>query len=196
MTRVLSFLGTCALVLSGLLAQGQIKFTAKANKYVVGENENFVVEFKINERGSNFNEPDLSNFLVISGPNPSQQSSYSNVSGRSFSLSYHYQLRPRKQGTFTIGSASIKAAGDTYRSEPIEIKVVAQAARPKNPNDPQSIAEANTFFKVQTNKRQLYVGEPLIARYKLYTRLDAGSPYINKHPNLKVNIPTPVGSDG
>lgn len=168
----------------GFVGYAQIQFTAKANKYVVGQNENFTIEFKINENGRNFKAPDLSDFVVLSGPNPSQYSSYSNVSGRSFSLAYNYQLRPRNRGTFIIGTASIDAAGDTYRTEPMKIAVVTQAAQPANPNDPQAVAAAGAFFRIITNKKTVYRGEPLIASYKLYTKLNVSSPQVRKEPPM------------
>ncbi len=163
---------------------GQISFTAKANKYVVGENERFTVEFKLNERGSNFNPPDFTHFVVLSGPNPSQVSSFDSRRGRSFSLAYSYYLRPRKKGTFTIGSASIKAGGRTYKTEPLKIEVVEQAAQPANPNDPRALAEANAFFKVQTNKTTVYRGEPLVANYKIYFNTQVGNPQVMEEPDF------------
>ncbi len=174
----------CVFLCFSFVAQAQIQFTAKANKYVVGQNENFTIEFKINENGRNFRAPDLSDFVVLSGPNPSQYSSYSNVSGRTFSLAYNYQLRPRNQGTFTIGVASIDAAGDTYRTEPMKIEVVAQAAQPADPNNPEAIAAEGAFFRIITNKSTVYRGEPLIASYKLYTKLNVSSPQVRKEPPM------------
>lgn len=175
-----------ALVLFGIVAPAgaQVKFTARANKYEVGQQENFTVEFRVNANARNFQAPDFEGFSVLGGPNTSQSSSYDSRRGRSTSLSYSYYLRPKQEGTFSIDRASISVDGETYYTDPIQIKVVPQAAAPADPNDPRSLAAARAFFKPQLSKTKVYRGEPIVASCKLYFNLQVGSPKVAGDPDF------------
>lgn len=162
----------CILLFSATL-WGQVNFTARANKTTVGQNERFTVEFKINAEAKGFQAPSFDGFRVLSGPNPSY-STYMNNSGISYNISYSYILQPTKQGTFTIGAASIKAEGETYQSKPLEITVVQSAPRSNNPNDPQNQAEDLVKLRALASKTSLYVGEPFVLSTKLYFRNGVG----------------------
>ncbi len=163
--------------------QGQVSFTANANRTTVGKNEEFTVEFKINSRGKNFKVPSFENFRILSGPNTSF-SSYMDISGIRQTTSYSFILRPTRKGTYTIGPASIQVNGQTYRTKPLSITITAQSQRSSNPNDPYNRASENVFLKVITNKTTLYQGEPLVASYKIYFRSDIGSPELLEEPDF------------
>jgi hypothetical protein len=170
----------------------QVRFTAKANKYEVGEQENFTIEFKVNANGSNFQPPNFEGFRVLGGPNTSQSSSFDSRNGRSTTLAYSYYLRPQSQGTFKIARASIQVNGQTYYTDPLEITVVEQAALPADPNDPKALAAAGAFFKPQLSKTSVYRGEPIVASYKLYFNLQIGQPQIAREPDFSGFYKEPV----
>ncbi len=163
-------------------AWSQVSFTAKANRTIVGKNEEFTVEFRVNSRGKDFKAPSFENFRVLSGPNTSF-SSYMDNSGIRQVASYSYILRPVREGTYNIGQASIRAEGKTYRTQPLTIKVTAQSQKPSNPNDPRSKAAKNVLLRVITNKTSLYQGEPLVASYKVYFSTDIGNPEMLEEPD-------------
>ena len=192
---------TILIVLSGLFlwcgqSLAQTQFTAKANRTTVGKHDEFTLTFSINAEGSQFKGPaNLSrDFYILGGPN--QSSSTTIVNGNfSQTRSYSYSLRPRKEGTFTIGAASIRSKGKTYKTKPIKIKVTAQAQRSKNPNDPQNVAAENIFLRAFINKRKPYQGEPIVVTYKLFFNLNISGIEFAEEPDFngfyKHNIELP-----
>ena len=64
---------------------------------------------------------------MLSGPNPSTQSSYSFVNGKSQSSSsttYSFYLKAVKEGTYNISPASITVNGKTITSKSYQLKIV------------------------------------------------------------------------
>ena len=84
------------ILLGFLSAHGQVSFEAKASKNKLGLNERLRIDFEMNENGDNFNPPDFSGFLIVSGPQQSVSRSW--VNGvQSFSKTYTYFLTPKKK---------------------------------------------------------------------------------------------------
>jgi hypothetical protein len=80
-----------------------------------------------------------------------------------------FWLKPRKEGSLTIESASVRIAGKVYESKPIKINVGAGGAPPPSPSDP-SLPNENVFVRAMLSKSKVYVGEQLQLSYKIYTR--------------------------
>ncbi len=177
-------------------AQGT-KFTASVSKNTVTVDEQFKLTFKINAQASNFQAPDLSDFRLYSGPN--QSSSMQWVNGvMSSSISFSYVLSPRKVGTLTIGEAQVNTGGKAFNSNPITVNAVAansqsktQATQPqgtKQNNSNSGIQEQikdNVFLRVVTNKASPYIGEQIVATYKLFYRVDVIDLQADKLPDFK-----------
>ncbi|MDB5198854.1 MAG: hypothetical protein JWO92_817 [Chitinophagaceae bacterium] len=187
----------------------QVKFSAAANDRTIGKNDYLQVQFTV-ENAANveaITPPSFKNFTVVSGPN--HQSSMSNINGSiKQSLSVGFVLQPLATGNFTIGSATAKADGKEYRSNPLSIQVTNSKSSNRGtggnsllspfgnitldfPSEPvshqfddyiiqkgENVAEKirrNLFIKIDVSKKSCYVGEPIIATYKLYTRLKSES---------------------
>src|ERR1044071_8074357 len=92
------------------LAVAQIHFTASAPK-TVAENQNFNLSFTLeNANGNNLKLPSLNDFTLLGGPNTSTSMQFINGS-MSQSMSSTYVLRPKHQGTFKIGKATMEVNG-------------------------------------------------------------------------------------
>jgi hypothetical protein len=103
---------------SALLQAQQLKVSADKNPALVGEQ--IVIQYKINTKGENFKSPNFKGLKVLSGPNPSTQSSYSFVNGKSqntSSTTYSYYVKAVKEGTYTISPASITVKGKKIQSK-------------------------------------------------------------------------------
>ena len=100
-------------ILFGFLsAHGQVSFEAKASKNKLGLNERLRIDFEMNENGDNFNPPDFSGFLIVSGPQQSVSRSW--VNGvQSFSKTYTYFLTPKKKGKIVLGQAEVNINGES-----------------------------------------------------------------------------------
>ena len=141
---------------------------AKVSKNKLGLNQRLKIEFSINKQGSDqFTPPKFTNFKVVGGP--SQSVSQSWVNGKvSFSQSYTYIIQPKRKGEITIGTASVKIGGKFIKSKPIKIIVLDAVEIPKNPNDPNYIAQQNIHLVAEISKTRPYVGEGVYVEYRLY----------------------------
>lgn len=190
--------------LSNLLF-AQASFTATVSPTVIGKNETAELKLMIENasKPESILTPALNNFIIVSGP--SQQSGMVTINGRTTNyVGYVYIIRPKAKGTFTIPSTTAKADGNILKSNPVKIKVVEEAtgnaqggsASPfggfgmfdepqpatnysdfvlKKGENVQEKVSRNLFIKVFTDKTSCYVGEPIVATYKLYTRLKSES---------------------
>jgi hypothetical protein len=156
--------------------------TASVSNSKIGKSEQFRLVFEADGQTRDFQPPNLSEFEIKGGPFPSEQTTI--INGRmSFSISYTYVLQPREVGTFTIGSAVAEVDGNVVKSNPLQIEVVRDEDRPRDPNDPYTIATKATFIKMNVSKSNVYVGEPIVVSYKLYYRYNI-SDYSVEMPEL------------
>ena len=155
-------------VLSLTASAQEAVLTAKVSKNKLGINQRLKIEFTINKQGGdNFSPPKFSNFKVVGGP--SQSVSQSWINGKvTFSQSYSYIIQPKIKGELTIGSASIEIAGKNINSKPIKIIVLDAIEIPKDPNDPNYIAQQNIHLVAEISKSKPFVGEGLYVEYRLY----------------------------
>ena len=175
-------------------------FTAAVSKTQVAAGETFEVQFTINANAEKYTPPSFSGFQVVGGPNES--SSMSSVNGAvTQSVSIGYELVATKEGTYTIGSASLVANGKQLSTKPITIKVVKgsparQNAAQQQQQQQQGVADEpveqatggdiskNIFIKAVVDKTHVYLGEQLTVTYKLYTRVGIVSNDMDKAPDL------------
>lgn len=163
---------TCLLLFGfGLQAQ-DVEFTAQASRYQVAQGETFRITFTLNTGSGNITPPDFGSFRVVSGPMHSQSSSFINgVSSVEKSVSF--DLIPTKKGVYTVGAASAKVDGKIYKTKPLEITVVDASKRKKSTLEEKAAELA--YVEILTNKRDVYVGEPIAARYTLVLRANVGN---------------------
>ena len=144
------------------------ELNVKVSKNKLGLNQRLRIEFSINKQGADdFSPPKFDDFRVIQGP--SQSVSQSWVNGKvSFSKSYTYIIKPKRKGELIIGAASIKLNGATLNSKMIKVVVLDPVEMPKNPNDPEYIAQQNIHLVAEISKGKPYVGEGIYVEYRLY----------------------------
>jgi hypothetical protein len=141
---------------------------ASVSKNKLGVNQRLRVEFSIDKQGGdNFSPPNFKNFKVVGGPSQSVSQSWINGTV-SFTQSYSYILEPKRKGELSIGSATIKIRGKTLQSKPVKIIVLDAIDIPKNPNDPNYIAQQNIHLVAEISKSRPYIGEGIYVEYRLY----------------------------
>lgn len=162
-TYILLFL---SFITQSILAQVEFKSTVSKNK--LGVNQRLRIVFSINQQGAdNFSPPSFNNFRVIAGPSQSVNQSW--INGKvSFTQSYTYILQPKKIGEFTIPEAKIQYKGKILKTNAVKVNVLKAVAIPKDPNDPNYIAEQNVHLVAEISKTRPYVGEGIYVEYKLY----------------------------
>ncbi len=148
--------------------------------------------------------PSFKNFSIVSGPNHQSGMSTINGNVKQY-IAIEFILKPRRQGNFTISPATAKADGKTLRSNSLSVEVsnhpsnrssggtlfspfgnsIADVSPPplhqfddyilRKGENLQEKIKKNLFIKVIVSKTDCYVGEPIEASYKLYTRLKSES---------------------
>jgi len=161
-------------------------FTASADPMSVAAGEQFrlILTFSGSDVNSvsNLKAPDLSQFVVISGPNQSTNMQW--INGQmSASISYSYILYARQAGKFTIGSAAIDYRGKTLKSSAIQIEVAQGKPRQqKQPDQPGADIGDNLIVRAFSDKQRVRLGEQLIITFKLYWRVSVTRYELAKAP--------------
>jgi len=155
-------------VFSAAISAQEASLTTVVSKNKLGLNQRLRVQFTINKQGAdNFTPPNFTNFKIVGGPSQSVNQSW--INGKvSFSQSYTYIIEPLRKGEFNIPSASIELNGKTLTSDPVKIIVLDAIDIPKDPNDPDYIAQQNIHLVVEISQSNPYVGEGVYVEYKLY----------------------------
>jgi hypothetical protein len=194
-------------------ASAQVNFSAQTSTKDMGKTDYVEVQFIIEnaKQIQNLEAPDFPDFNIVQGP--SQSSGMSIVNGAmSQYRGISYVLQPKKSGTLTIKSASATIDGQLMHTAPVQITVHNQSSGQGNPSPPgfnplpdpswpraqppvdmdelvkpgENVAEKirkNFFIKVDVSKTDCYLGEPIVATYKLYARLRSDS-RVTRHPSL------------
>lgn len=151
---------------------------------VVKVGEQFAVTFSVNANPSDFTPPAFDDLQVISGPNQSRSSSMQYVNGkmtRSFNVRFSYAVRARQEGMVKIPPATVSVDGNTYKSNALEIEVIAGDATQSSGasrggtsagQNRQQAPKDDLFIRVLVNRRSVYVGQPLVATVKIYNQLN------------------------
>ncbi len=165
-------------------------------KQQVAVGESFQVVFEMNAEGKNFTAPSFEGFTKVGGPFSSSSSSVQMINGsvsRTVKNTYTYMLQANREGTFRIGPASYVVKGDKISSSSIEIKVVpddgsgssrksSQGSQSVTSSSDPSVSGRDLFLKVVPSKKSVYLGEPLVLTYKIYTRVPVSSLSVAKMP--------------
>ncbi len=156
--------------------------------------------------------PTFGNFILISGPNQESGMTAVNGVVKQY-VALNFVLKPKAPGNYTFGAATAKAGGKKFTSNTIGVKVTNTLAPDNGSNNsnspfagisPYDAAPAQTqftdyilkkgenpaekinrnmFVQLQTDKTFCYTGQPIVATYKLFTRLKSESNVI-KNPSF------------
>ncbi len=162
------------------------KLSVLADKAEITIDENVEITWTLdNATGKNFTAPNLSSFMVLSGPNLSTNVQMYNGSITQ-SESYAYLLKPKSVGKFTIGNATIQTRKGRLTSPTITITVKKGNPNGNAPNTSNNAGNADIFLKLTVDKQEVVVGEPVLITYKLYYReIELRDPNVLKFPSLK-----------
>jgi hypothetical protein len=180
------------LVMSAAAALSQ-SFTASVDRNPVATSDQFTLDFTLSGGGTtggkNLKLPDLSKFMILSGPNQSTSMQIINGSVSS-SVTYSYILQARDAGKFTIAPASIDAGGKTLHTQPIDLTVVKGSAQPRQsaragqqPDADVKVGD-NIFLRASVDRTKITQGEQITVTYKIYTRVNILNYVINKLPSM------------
>jgi len=195
-----------------LQTKGQLKLTAEFSPDRIGKDDVTYLSFNV-ENAKEIQRlvpPPLTDFIILSGPN--EQSGTSVVNG-TYTRFYgiQYVVKPRRTGTITLAPAQALADDRPITSNAAVLKVekASKLAQQQGTNafnpfsifddpkpepsyndnvlkkgeDPTEKIKKNIIVRLETDRNTCYVGEPIVAGYKLYTRLKSESSMI-KNPSF------------
>lgn len=160
------------------------------------EGESFRVQYVLTDvaNGGNVMTPDFRPFRLVSGPDI-----YSNeVNGTApATKNYVFTLVALKSGKYKIPGALFKYEGKQVKSNEVLVEILSKERAAKlyrqdissidymlRPGeDARQKIKENLFVKVSVDKKSCYVGEPVLATFKLYSRLQSRSDII-KNPGF------------
>ena len=175
---------TLAAALSALITYAQTDIKVEVHRVVeVGEqfNVTFIVEGE--NSVSDFSWTPSDEFQLLWGPQSGKSSSVQIVNGKmtkSVQTTYTYVLRAMEIGKYVIPSATAKVRKTEINSKPVTIEVVAgqkasgqnQSAQQSRPQSQQDVRAGDIFLVLSLDRRNVVVGEPIIATLKLYQRVN------------------------
>lgn len=181
--------------------QAQLVFKTIVTEGPIVAGESFQVQYVLEnlDKEDEFFPPDFKGFRFVSGPNVYVGSAYG-IDGASKLKNIVYTLVAPKPGKFVIPGAAARVGDNYIKSKNAEIEVLSKSAAGnrgsqmelREPNedyflapgeDPYEKMRHNLFMKVAVDKRVCFVGEPVTAIFKLYSRLESKSDIV-KNPGF------------
>lgn len=185
-------------VLLSVAAGAQVVFKTYVKDKPIAVGESFIVQFVIEDAdpGLEFYAPDFDGFRVIGQPF-FQSGLADGPTGPKKLKNIVYTLEATRPGKFLIKGAGASVNGAYVKSDDVWVQVVPasqlQAEESFKTNDaeyflkpgedPYIKMRQNLFLKVMVDKTTCFVGEPITATYKLYSRLVSKSAII-KNPGF------------
>lgn len=163
--------------------------------------ESFSVQYVLEdiEKNDGFTAPFFKDFRLVSGPTVYGGTGY-NADGSRPLKNIVFTLVPIKKGRFIIPGATANVNGKFIKSDDVVVEVITKTesleralkrGSDESPSeyflrpgeDPYEKMKKNLFMKVMVDKKNCYVGEPVVATFKLYSRLESRSDIV-KNPGF------------
>lgn len=194
----------CALWVSVVGTQGaELTFTASVDRTRVGLDDSLILTVSVSGKDiGGISEPQLPSLeqFEIVGSNSSSSSQFSIVNGKmtsSKTIDYIYSLRPLDVGKSTIGAATLKFKGQTYRTEPIDIQVVAGSVSgksqtgqspgiraPQAPSVPEELLGEDLFVRAEFDQKKVFLNQQVTVTYALYNRTSLANVQYGQQPTF------------
>lgn len=202
---LLTVILTSVFCLAVQTSTAQVKVVASASKRIISSDEFVTLQFNVENTKEiqQFIPPSFSGCKVIEGPMHVAGSSTINGNQSNY-ISFVYILQPRLPGRYSFSGASAKINGKRMVFNTVSVDVTEGSGstgynsgkdaygpeeelysdyilrRGENLHDK---IRKNLFIKVDVNKTTCYEGEPVVASYKLYTRLRSESK-VSRRPSF------------
>ena len=176
---------------------GQLSFKTIAPQQPVVAGESFQVQYILQDaqKAGVMTAPSFKGFRFVSGPNIYFGTAY----GKQPMQNLVYTLEALKPGVYIIPGATVPVNGKMIRSNDTQVEVISKEEALKDylkqynsqsseyflkpGEDPYKKIRDNLFVRVMVDKRTCMVGEPVLATFKLYSRLESKSDIV-KNPGL------------
>ena len=182
------------------LLKAQFDFNTVVPQRPVVSGESFQVQyiFREAEKIGNFKAPVFNHFRFVSGPNQ-YTGSVATAKGIKPLKNFVYTLEAKNPGRFIIPGAMATVNGKPVKSNDVVLEVISRENAVKlfdrNSGDvnsdyvlrpgeePYEKIRQNLFLKVVVDRTSCFAGEPVLAIFKLYSRLESNSDIV-KNPGF------------
>jgi hypothetical protein len=181
--------------------RAQVSFRTIVPQSAIVEGESFQVQYILEdaENPENLEAPLFKGFRIVTGPN-TYTGSANGFDGVKQLRNAVFTLEAIKPGTYIIPGAIVIVDGKKLKSNKAIVEVISiaearkryrqQMANAQNSEyflrpgeDPYQKIGRNLFVKVDIDRKTCVVGEPVVATFKLYSRLESKSDII-KNPGF------------
>ncbi len=180
--------------------KAQVVFKTIVPQHPVISGESFQVQYIIEdaEKPGSFRAPLFGNFRVVTGPNI-YTGTVASGKGRVSLRNTVYTLVGLKTGMFVIPGATATVDGKMMKSNDVVVEVIPEEEANKRLGKEPRVGNSayflepgedayekirqNLFLKVMVDKKNCFVGEPVLATFKLYSRLESRSDIV-KNPGF------------
>jgi hypothetical protein len=180
--------------------KAQLIFKTIVPQTPVVAGESFQVQYIIEDadKVNNFSPPLFKGFQMVAGPNSYSGSMMTNNQVKQLTNTV-YTLLPITPGRFIISGAVVNVNGKNLRSNDVVVEVISKEEAAKRfktdaattnsayflqpGEDAYEKIRKNLFLKVVVDKKKCFVGEPVVAVFKLYSRLESKSDIL-KNPGF------------
>ncbi len=172
------------LLLSGFIQAQEVKLTASATPNVMKVGDQFNLVFTSDQEVTELELPAFDAAEILGGPSQGHSQSVYSVNGKvttSSTYQYTYFLRAVKEGKFTIPAVTAKINNKTCRSNPVNVEIIPAKDQPSktnpapsgdNPEQDGTVGEDDVMVRLLLDKKEVYLGEQIIATIKVYTRVN------------------------
>jgi hypothetical protein len=196
----------CLFIFIALPARSQDITVRAEYPSVVKNGQQFSIIWTVNSGGGDLSIPSIDGFYKLMGPQKSYSSSTQIINGhvtQEITNSYVYYFQALKEGKFVIPPASFTVKNKTYYSDSLHIEVIGgntQQSTQTAGGNTQSDADVESagkelFIDLSLSRRDVYLGEGIVATVKIYTRVNLAGINEIKYPSftgfLKNDLETP-----
>ena len=190
MKGLFSFLVFCFLCLK---TEAQVSVKTIVSKQPVVSGESFQIQYAVNRPASaiHFVSPSFVAFRVIRGPE--LFTGTEQVNGTTVSISnYVFTLEALKPGPYRLPAATVTVEGKQFSGSDAFVEVISKLQAAQLNEDDQQLLPGenpykrirqNLFLKLLVDRTSCFVGEPILATFKLYSRLASKSDIV-KNPGF------------
>jgi uncharacterized integral membrane protein len=179
--------------------KAQAGFMTLVPNHPVVPGESFQVQYIISETGKigGFKAPSFKYFRFVSGPNQ-YNGTVNSINANIPVTNFVFTLEATRPGRFIIPGAMVLVDGKQERSNEAVVEVISKEDAAKlfdrkgamntdyllRPGeDPYEKIRQNLFLKVAVDRTHCFAGEPVLATFKLYSRLESKSDIV-KNPGF------------
>jgi len=207
MKTVITRIFTTILAMSALfIAHAATSFSVNAPRQVaVGDK--FAVTFRLKDgEGTGLKVPQINGCRLLYGPSTSTSQSYSVINGQmssSSTIDYTYYYVAEKEGSYTIGEASITVDGKRYATNSLQLNI-GPATTPQNQQSGSNrqssqvivddittqttdrpVSANDVFIRIILSKSNAYEQEAVECTIKLYTKYQISEFFCTKQPSFE-----------